>query len=180
MKKNQMELSGETDYRTFVKVNQELEDYTKEKQLEYLEEILKLSGETSYKFFKYAFDNQKYFNSPLAAFIHIVCRRDMNSGDIDSIIWDYKYQPFYYLESKRLNEAEKPHQKWLHEEMSKKTKINDCDFNYFKIEGNPPYTGAIITKYEKGKTDYNSAFVSFAQLIDFLELKITFEDLIKQ
>lgn len=135
-----------------------------------------------YEIFVEARAKANYYKGEILPFIHKICRKDMTSGDIDGFIWDYKKKKYYIIEQKRINERHKDSQN-LHlifinnilMEAGKSDKYNDYEFGVFKIIGDPPFQSCMIQKIDSN--DCEEKMVTRLDLIDFLNLDISFRDL---
>lgn len=135
-----------------------------------------LRGKEKYEMYLIAKDTINYYKGDILPFVNMNCRTDMTTGDIDCIQWDYTKCILRIVEAKRSNENQSESQHKLLTFLQDEIHIDGYTFDVYKVVGDPPYLETQIFSY---RTKQSACFVSFDQLKDFLDMKISFDDLLK-
>lgn len=135
-----------------------------------------------YEIFVEARKLANYYKGEILPFIHKLCRKEMTTGDIDAFIWDYDKKFHYIIEQKLENEKSKEsqnkHLRFLYDmyKCVQENYFKDWIFGVYKIKGNPPFEEATIYEYPFNDNN-NSITINQEELIDFFNLKVTYDDL---
>jgi len=123
--------------------------------------------------------DDRYYGSDLNKMIDKECTRFMTVMNIDLIMYEKYSKSIRIIESKHSHEKMRNPQYNLLMILSTFEKIlkqnTDYSFEVFTIYGDPPYKTAWIKKMNKNL----SIEVNHNELINFLNFKLSFEDLIK-
>lgn len=121
----------------------------------------------------------RFYGSDLNRMIDKECTRFMTVMNIDLIMYEKYSKSIRIIESKHSHEKMRSPQYNLLMILSTFEKIlkqnTDYSFEVFTIYGDPPYKTAWIKKMNKNL----SIEVNHNELINFLNFKLSFEDLIK-
>lgn len=120
-----------------------------------------------------------YYGSPLNKLVDEECTRNMTAMNIDLIMYEKNKKIIRIIESKHENEHMGYAQRRLLMLLSifEKTIKQYLDYNFeiYTIRGNPPYNSVSIQKMKEDII----IDVNHNELINFLNFKLSFEDLVK-
>lgn len=123
---------------------------------------------------------QNYLKGEVLPMVHHLCRRNMTTGDIDVVIYDYYKKVLMFCEQKQKNEQSKKSQDDLYKFLSDvfdaamtTDRFKAWKMGVYKIIGSPPFDQADVFDY---KTNEKTT-IERDEMIRFLQIHRTYEQL---
>lgn len=127
-----------------------------------------------------------YFKGEVLPFVHLCCRKDMTSGDIDGFVWDFKRKIYRVFEQKWATENQKKsqhmHLAFLAEVLAiarASERFAGWEMGVYKIIGDPPFIKSTVEQISvRDRHVFSKKKVATrVELMEFMNMSITFDQI---